>query len=184
MSIHASKSTKGFYDSTVNLTIPADAVEISTEYHMILIQGQSEGKVINFDTEDGIPVLADPVIQYRTASEYSESIDELVAKVYSKWMRFEAEYYQREAAAQAFKDAGYTGDPNVWVTAFSDAAGIPINDSVDLILSQAEGLRTALTALGAIRMRKYELVGLEGVAAKDKFEELSTAIANIASSIS
>lgn len=58
----ASKSTQGFYDPEVNDSIPADAVEISTELHIHLLLGQSEGKVIDWG-DNGYPVLVDPPAQ-------------------------------------------------------------------------------------------------------------------------
>lgn len=55
-----SKQTGGFYDSNIHGdNIPADAVEITSEQHAALLQGQSEGKVIAADAS-GRPVLADP----------------------------------------------------------------------------------------------------------------------------
>lgn len=55
-----SKTTGGFYDTAIHGdNIPADAVEITTEEHAALLQGQSEGKVITAD-ENGYPILQDP----------------------------------------------------------------------------------------------------------------------------
>ena len=57
--MYYSKSTRGFYDATIHTEVPADAVEITAEYHAALLAGQSNGKLINFD-KDGYPFLADP----------------------------------------------------------------------------------------------------------------------------
>ena len=55
-----SKSTGGFYTREIHGdNIPADAVEITTEEHQALIEGQSLGKVIVAD-ESGRPILQDP----------------------------------------------------------------------------------------------------------------------------
>lgn len=55
-----SKSTGGFYDTAIHGdNIPEDAVEISTEEHSALINGQSQGKRIVAD-ENGFPMLVDP----------------------------------------------------------------------------------------------------------------------------
>lgn len=55
-----SKSNNGFYDSVIHgNAIPEDAVEITTEQHVALIQGQSEGKRIVAD-RNGCPMLTDP----------------------------------------------------------------------------------------------------------------------------
>lgn len=57
--MHYSKATGGFYDVSIHgKNIPDDAVEISTEQHAALIQGQAEGKRI-IAGEDGYPILAD-----------------------------------------------------------------------------------------------------------------------------
>lgn len=53
------KSTGGFYDTAIHGdNIPSDAVEIVSEEHFALLQGQSEGKLIVSD-EHGKPVLTD-----------------------------------------------------------------------------------------------------------------------------
>lgn len=55
-----SKTTGGFYDRAIHGdNIPDDAVEITSEEHQTLINGQSNGKRIVAD-ESGKPVLADP----------------------------------------------------------------------------------------------------------------------------
>lgn len=55
-----SKSTGGFYDREIHGdNIPADVVEITTEEHKALLEGQSQGKRI-IANELGIPVLVDP----------------------------------------------------------------------------------------------------------------------------
>lgn len=84
-----------------------------------------------------------------------EAVDTKIAGIYNRWLRFEAEYVAREAAARAFKAAGYVGDPGVWVTSFSSNTGMSNTAAANLIIGQADGLRTALQALGALRMAKY-----------------------------
>ena len=54
-----SKSTGGFYDTAIHGdSIPVDAIEITTEEHAVLFEGQSQGKRIIPDI-NGFPVLAD-----------------------------------------------------------------------------------------------------------------------------
>lgn len=58
----ASKTTRGFYDAAIHGdNMPADVTpESEWEYtHAELLEGQSNGKVIDFD-KDGYPFLADP----------------------------------------------------------------------------------------------------------------------------
>ncbi|WP_460320858.1 tail fiber assembly protein [Pseudomonas ogarae] len=55
----ASKTTRGFYDAAIHVSMPDDVVEVSGEKHAELLAGQSEGKVIAWD-DDGFPELIDP----------------------------------------------------------------------------------------------------------------------------
>ena len=55
----ASKTTRGFYDASINTLMPNDVVEISADTHAELLAGQSEGKMIDWG-DDGYPVLVDP----------------------------------------------------------------------------------------------------------------------------
>ncbi len=55
-----SKSTGGFYDRAIHGdNIPEDAVDITSEQHAALLEGQSQGKIISAD-ENGYPILIDP----------------------------------------------------------------------------------------------------------------------------
>lgn len=92
----------------------------------------------------------------RTAA--TVQIDESVAEIYGRFTRFAIEYTEREAQAQAYKDAGYTGEVPPRVAEFATPAGMPAQAATDLILSQAVNLRTAQGALSAMRMRKYEVL--------------------------
>jgi len=86
------------------------------------------------------------------------AIDEAVAAIYSRFTRFQLEYTEREAQAQAYKDAGYTGTVPPRVAEFATPAAMTARAATDLILSQAVNLRTAQGALSALRMRKYEVL--------------------------
>ena len=55
-----SKSTNGFYSREIHGdAIPSDAVEITADEHSALLEGQSQGKLIQADA-NGRPVLVDP----------------------------------------------------------------------------------------------------------------------------
>ncbi len=92
-----------------------------------------------------------------TLVELIDSIDTTASTITTKWTRFSEEYAQREKAAQEFKAADYKGEASLYITSFSEAASITNKQATELILSQAEKLRDAQTALGALRMRKFEL---------------------------
>lgn len=60
MNKYYSPSTRGFYaDEIHGDSIPANAVEITTEQYQALLAGQSSGKLIQADA-DGYPILVDP----------------------------------------------------------------------------------------------------------------------------
>lgn len=118
MTIYFSASTKGFYDSAIHGgNIPADAVEISVEDHLALLNGQSAGKRIVSDT-DGRPVLVDA--PKATASDVWERIkakrDAIKAggvKVGTKWYHSDetsrTQYIGLMRMADAAVAAGGTG---------------------------------------------------------------------------
>lgn len=68
---------------------------------------------------------------------------------------------QREAAALAYRDAGYEGEESEWITSFSVNAGMSYRDAVDLILHQADGTRAAVAALETLRMQRYAIIKCE-----------------------
>lgn len=106
------------------------------------------------------PTTPVPVVmtEAQKRATWVSQIDATVAQVYSQYTRFQLEYEMREAAAQAFKDAGYTGEPTVWIKSFADNTGITYQACADLILSQAVKLRGAMTLLGSLRMDKYKIL--------------------------
>lgn len=118
------------------------------------------------------------------AQELSGKIDDLVASIYAGFNRFQQEYLLREQAAQAFKDGGYVGDPGVWVTSFSQSAGVGYQQATDTILAQAVKLNGALCDLGALRMRKYEILNAsDAITAQTLYTEITGNINAIAAAI-
>lgn len=85
------------------------------------------------------------------------NIDEHAARIYSTWTRFESEYRERQAAAEAFKKANYQGECSRYITDFAKRAGLNNQVATDLILVQAAGLEKLQVELANQRMRKYEL---------------------------
>ncbi|MDN3238075.1 hypothetical protein [Pseudomonas sp. WAC2] len=77
MTIYASKTEKGFFDSdlTSRASLPADAVEISTTLRDALIAAQSAGKVIDFSQVP--PVAVDPASQLSLADVKAQKLAEL-----------------------------------------------------------------------------------------------------------
>jgi hypothetical protein len=145
-----------FYD-TVDSPAPQGTavIDITDAEWQFCVNNQRSKIVSNGALIDAPPVIV-PLADIK--SGLVQGIDNLVASIYSQWTRFQQEYLERQAAAQAFKDAGYTGDPGVWVSAFATAAGITNQQATDLIMAQSTSLNGALATLGALRMRKYEII--------------------------
>ncbi|WP_308569889.1 hypothetical protein [uncultured Haemophilus sp.] len=91
------------------------------------------------------------------ASRLVDGIDSKAAEIYKYWTRFESEYRERQAAANAFKSAGYQGEVSRYIADFARHAGIDNKTATDLILVQAEGLEKLQMELANQRMRKYEI---------------------------
>jgi len=109
---------------------------------------------------DGVQLTPPPGPPFDRAAAALQ-IDEAVAAIYGRFTRFQLEYTEREAQAQAYKDAGYTGPVPPRVAEFATPAGMPAQAATDLILQQAVNLRTAQGELSALRMRKYEVLRAE-----------------------
>lgn len=86
-----------------------------------------------------------------------EQIDNYAATIYSTWTRFESEYRERQAAAEAYKSANYEGECSRYITDFAKRAGLDNKTATNLILTQAAGLEKLQVELANQRMRKYEL---------------------------
>lgn len=112
-------------------------------------------------------------------------IDEAVAAIYGRFTRFAIEYTEREAQAQAYKNAGYTGPVPAMVAQFATPAGMQAQAATDLILSQAANLRSAQAALSTLRMRKYEVLrAATDVQARAAAEAILQAIAAVGAQVS
>lgn len=172
------KTTNGFYIEGLH-EIPADATEIDEESYRNLLEGQATGKQI-IANKQGNPVLVDPqpsdahelnldTLKWEISTEkltalltekrnrLIEQIDSHAAAIYSTWTRFESEYRERQAAAEAYKSANYEGDCSRYITDFALRAGLDNKAATNLILMQAAGLEKLLVELANQRMRKYEL---------------------------
>lgn len=158
MKTRYSKKDKTFYPYSEDYKeLPDDIIEVPLEaYHAAMARPSGS----SFDFVNGELIITTPPEKTLDdiKGELSALIDFTVAAVYARWTRFESEYKEREAAAVAFKAAGYAGDPGIWVSAFASAAGKTNQEAADLIISQANNLRDALALLGAQRMRKYEIL--------------------------
>ena len=183
-----SKSTGGFYDSTIHTTWPEDAVWIMDEQHAELLAGQSNGQVI-MPGKDGKPVLTSKApshlhqwngkewtLDKAAASQLlaeaidngTKAINDLVDEAYRHVTRFWPEYQLREQQAIEYKAGGYKGEPPTQVAAFAQPTGKGGKEATDIILAQAAKLRVTMEQLGILRMRKFELKTLKTAAEVDK----------------
>lgn len=92
-----------------------------------------------------------------TQNQLITNIDSHAAMIYSTWTRFESEYRERQAAAEAYKSVNYEGECSRYITDFAKRAGLNNKAATDLILVQAAGLEKLQVELANQRMRKYEL---------------------------
>ena len=169
----------GFFDDSYGGFVPESAVEISQDKYIELINGQSQGKQIIAD-KIGNPVLIDPqpsaahelnldTLEWEISGEkqaalladaqtrFIANVDEHAAKIYSTWTRFESEYRERQAAAEAFKSSDYEGECSRYISDFAQRARLDNKTAANLILTQAAGLEKLQVELANQRMRKYEL---------------------------
>ncbi|MFD1805553.1 hypothetical protein ACFSAV_04055 [Pasteurella oralis] len=170
------KKTNGFYIKELHV-ITDDMNKITQEYYEKLIDGQSNGKQITSD-EQGYPILIDtqPSVYHELVNgkwvlsaekqaqrkrefilSLVDNVDDTAANISSKWTRFSEEYKERESAAIAFKEAGFTGDVSIYISSFATVAGLDNKSAALLILKQAENLHALQEQLAVQRMRKYEL---------------------------
>lgn len=107
-----------------------------------------------------VPVIpALPPVHVPTEAErkqlLADQIDNRVKFIYNRFMAFRMEYELREAAAVAFKNGGYAGQPDALIKRFADNIGMGYQAATDLVLVQSANLRNAIPALGNLRMDKY-----------------------------
>lgn len=93
----------------------------------------------------------------KTQALLIENIDVHAASIYSTWTRFESEYRERQAAAEAFKNANYQGECSRYISDFAQRARLDNKTATNMILTQAAGLEKLQVELANQRMRKYEL---------------------------
>ena len=179
MTTYFNPEDMAFYSDELYSEIPSKAVPLSDEQYIALLNGQSQGKQIIAD-KTGNPVLIEPqpsaahvlnldtltweispekqtALLAETQTRLIGNIDEHAAKIYSTWTRFESEYRERQAAAEAFKAANYEGECSRYISDFAQRARLDNKTATNLILTQAAGLEKLQVELANQRMRKYEL---------------------------
>ena len=105
-------------------------------------------------TELGVPTS---VINAALGVELAKQIDDAAVAVYKIASRFGDEYKAREAAAIAFKAAGYKGDVSGYISSFAQSSGVSNQQATNTIVAQSAAFRGALEMLGALRMKKLAI---------------------------
>ncbi|HHF0463894.1 TPA: hypothetical protein ACPHR1_001361, partial [Haemophilus influenzae] len=108
---------------------------------------------------DGQYIFIDktPMVTPETIKKLMDDVDDRAAAIYSTWTRFESEYRERQAAAEAYKSANYEGECSRYISDFAQRARLDNKTATNLILTQAAGLKKLQMELANQRMRKYEL---------------------------
>lgn len=105
-----------------------------------------------------LPMEPDPVKQ---RAAWVKEVDNYIGKITDQYTRFTLAYTMREAAAHAYKESGYTIEPDELITRFADNVKIPYPTATEIILGQATKLRKAVKDLDNLRMDKYRISGAE-----------------------
>lgn len=171
--------------SNPDCKIPADAVEITDADHAALLEGQSAGATIQADAGGNpIAVMPAPPTLAAINARLAASINAEIKAICDNFSSFSLEYTAREAAAIAFKAGGYVGDAEEPVMEFARPARMTARQATDRILAQAVGLRAASSALGGLRMRKYEIIfAADEIEAQAIHDDISAKAKIIAASI-
>ena len=97
------------------------------------------------------PLPPPPSIEQQIASALADTYADVDA-IYAAAIGSRApEYEQTEQAALAFQAAGYTGTASPYVADYAATAGITDQQSADLIIARANGLRAAVLAMRSTR---------------------------------
>lgn len=134
-----------------------DYTPIIKDDKILLVEKQPTVDHVFNGNEWVIPPEKQAALTMAKQAKLIAEIDEQAAKIYSTWTRFESEYRERQAAAEAFKNANYQGECSRYITDFAKRAGLNNQAATDLILVQAAGLERLQVELANQRMRKYEL---------------------------
>lgn len=157
--MYASKKTGGFYDAKIHIRIPDDVVEISDERHAELLEGQSAGQAIDWDS-DGFPLLRDPlpviVTSDRLCAQVDSAADAARRAVAGDPLRA-VEYDRARIEAEQFAAAGYQGEVPPMVAAWAINGRTP-QQAADSILHEAAQYTTALVYLRTVRLNAKELI--------------------------
>lgn len=157
--LYFSASTSGFYDSDIHSVLPEDAVEITKEEHMLLLDGQSVGKRIVSDGT-GKPTLVGPIA--RTLDELktfkllknNKTYEEKVTFYTSSYPQMEKDTWPTQAREiMAWQADSAASTP--WIDIASTARGIAREDYIQRTLNKLQQFEQLSANLTGLR-QKYE----------------------------
>lgn len=148
-------------DGFILNTIVVDSLDVFPDLIDASIGGSKGDRIVNGGVVPAVLSLAELAA---LRQQLVTTVDDRIAEILARWLRFEAGYVAREAAARAFVAAEYLGDPGIWVTGFAEPAGLTNAAAANLIITQADGLRGALEQLEAARMLKYRILAANSAA--------------------
>lgn len=157
--MYASKTTCGFYDVAIHGdSMPVDVVEITSEDHAALLEGQSQGKIIDWD-DAGYPFLADQPAPSLTelCSRIDATADAARRAVTGDPLRA-VEYDRARVEAQAFADAGYPAGSVPRTVAAWAINGRTAQQAADSILAEAAAYTEALYVIRETRLAAKEQI--------------------------
>ncbi|CDZ93576.1 hypothetical protein [Pseudomonas saudiphocaensis] len=177
-----SASTRGFYGSSAQST-PSDAVPISSEDYVRLLEGQAQGFEIS-SNERGFPTLIAPASYAPTADGLCIIIDAAAdtarVRVVGEPLRA-VEYARAAAEAAEFKGNGYPIENVPRCVAAWAISGRTAKEAADSILAEAAAFTEALYKIREIRLGAKEgvrqaLAGNDTMKAKDITSEAVSTI--------
>lgn len=175
-----SDGTVGFYDDSINPSIPTGAVEITPEEHQTLLAGQSVGKLIQADA-NGNPVLVDPPapslasVQASALLQADADAEKLRSIFITATPGQVATYMMKYNDASSFKAAGYpSGSVPGLVQAEADATGAAAKDAADAIIAQYTAWNTLAASIEKAR-REAKIA----ISAATTTAAVATALSNV-----
>jgi hypothetical protein len=164
MGIYYSAMKQAFYDSDINLPMPADVVAISDALHVELLEALYSGGSISIDANGAPIAVAAPAltlaqVQGQLCGQIDATADEVYMAIGGPSPGRLAEYQQAKSDAQTFKTAGYSGTVPETVQCWATAKAWTAQQAADDILATAAAWESVLVAIRSARLSGKASVG-------------------------
>jgi hypothetical protein len=139
-------------------TLPSDQIECNEEQFL---------KCQNYEVVEGkILPIGNDIILAALKTDLCAKIDERAIEVGDSTIKnsvyLSSEYQRNASDAQAWKDAGYTGEPPLSVKTGAESHGITAKEEADLILRESAMAEGFIETLRTWRMTAKGLNGIQG----------------------